>query len=299
MCASSCAPSRPTSLPAMRDGHDDAVFWRCLFALLGEEDDADPELAAARRPRVAAGSFGRPAAYWFVCLHARCRGGGLCLLDGKAALLGTMYMTVCAPHTATPNLARGAKVGSITVPAPRQPTFEKPSCCLYTLQPPACISIPGHAAFAVRAARSCVAQCHPERDWLPSAARRHARSLAAAAAVALCCFLACRSTDVAHRAWLRRCCRRPCCTTKPLPLPAFSARHAQVARGVRLFGFADIEEVREEKRSSNSRNKPSSAARQHAGLLRLSLPSCTAPHRRCRTKVPCNTQTRQPPPHLP
>ena len=30
------------------EGHDDAV-WRCLLALLGEKDDADPEVAAASR----------------------------------------------------------------------------------------------------------------------------------------------------------------------------------------------------------------------------------------------------------
>ncbi|OLP84018.1 hypothetical protein AK812_SmicGene35141 [Symbiodinium microadriaticum] len=48
--------------------------------------------------------------------------------DGKAALLGTMCITVFAPRNATClNLARG------------------------------------HAAFAVRAARSCMARCHPER----------------------------------------------------------------------------------------------------------------------------------------
>ena len=44
----SCAPSRPTSLPALRMAHDDAV-WRCLFALLGEETNVDLEVAAARR----------------------------------------------------------------------------------------------------------------------------------------------------------------------------------------------------------------------------------------------------------
>ena len=52
-------------------------------------------------------------------------------LDGKAALLGTMYITVCAPRNATClNLARGAKVGSITVPAPALPTFARPGCYL-------------------------------------------------------------------------------------------------------------------------------------------------------------------------
>ena len=39
---------------------------------------------------------------------------------------------------------------------------------------------PGHTAFAVRAACSRVAQCHPERGWLRSAARPHAHSFAAA-----------------------------------------------------------------------------------------------------------------------
>ena len=45
MLITSSAPSCPTSLPA---GPDDAV-WQCLLALLGEEDAADPEVAAARR----------------------------------------------------------------------------------------------------------------------------------------------------------------------------------------------------------------------------------------------------------
>ena len=49
-------------------------------------------------------------------------------LDGKAAHLGTMYITVCAPRNATClNLGRRAKVGSITVPAPALPTFARPS----------------------------------------------------------------------------------------------------------------------------------------------------------------------------
>ena len=53
-------------------GQDDAV-WRCLLALLGE-DDADPELAAARRLALLPARLGRlglqcaertaPAAYW-------------------------------------------------------------------------------------------------------------------------------------------------------------------------------------------------------------------------------------------
>ena len=62
---------------------------------------------------------------------------------------------------------------------------------------------PGHATFAVRAARSRVAQCHPERGWLRSAARPHAHSTAAAAAVAP----AGRSTQMWHaRSRLRRRC---------------------------------------------------------------------------------------------
>ena len=53
-------------------GHDDAV-WRCLLALLGEEDDADPEVAAARRLAMLPARLGglglqcaerTPAAYW-------------------------------------------------------------------------------------------------------------------------------------------------------------------------------------------------------------------------------------------
>ena len=56
-------------------GHDDAV-WRCLLALLGEEDDADPEVAAARRLAIAAGSFGRPG-------PAVCRAYRPCSLLGR------------------------------------------------------------------------------------------------------------------------------------------------------------------------------------------------------------------------
>ena len=63
---------------------------------------------------------------------------------------------------------------------------------LYPLSP--ATPCPGHAAFAVRAARSRVAQCHPERGWLHSAARPHAHSIAAAAAVAP----AGRSTQIWH-----------------------------------------------------------------------------------------------------
>ena len=60
-------------------GHDDAV-WRCLLALLGEEDDADPDVAAARRLALLparSGGLGlqcaartAPAAYWaaWACL---------------------------------------------------------------------------------------------------------------------------------------------------------------------------------------------------------------------------------------
>ena len=40
---------------------------------------------------------------------------------------------------------------------------------------------------------------------------------------------------------------RTCCTTQLLPPPVFWARSAQVARGVGLFGFADMDAVREEK----------------------------------------------------
>ena len=53
MCASPRADHLLRTLPpslsaSYARGHDDAV-WRCLLALLGEEDDADPEVAAARR----------------------------------------------------------------------------------------------------------------------------------------------------------------------------------------------------------------------------------------------------------
>jgi len=53
MCASPRADHLLRTLPpdlsaSYARGHDDAV-WRCLLALLGEEDDADPEVADARR----------------------------------------------------------------------------------------------------------------------------------------------------------------------------------------------------------------------------------------------------------
>ena len=62
MCASPRADHLLRTLPpdlsaSYARGHDDAV-WRCLLALLGEEDDVDPEVAAARR-RNAALAFGR------------------------------------------------------------------------------------------------------------------------------------------------------------------------------------------------------------------------------------------------
>ena len=127
------------------------------------------------------------------CLRASAEAG--CVLAGagwQGRPYCTMYIKVCAPRNATClNLAKGAKVGSITVPAPALPTFARPSCLSYTL-PPLC---PGHVAIAVRAARSCMAWCHPERGWLRSAARPHANSFAAAAAAALCLSL---HTGVAH-----------------------------------------------------------------------------------------------------
>ena len=53
MCASPCGDhilrTRPTCLPAMHVATYDDAVWRCLLALLGEEVDADPEVAAARR----------------------------------------------------------------------------------------------------------------------------------------------------------------------------------------------------------------------------------------------------------
>ena len=108
-------------------------------------------------------------------------------LDGKAALLGTMYITVCAPRNATClNLARGAKVGSITVPAPALPTFARPNCYLpcHPLPRPCCDRSPSRT------------QLHgsvPSRARLArSAARPHANSFAVAAAAAF----ACRSPQV-------------------------------------------------------------------------------------------------------
>ena len=78
MCASPRADHLLRTLPpslsaSYARGHDDAV-WRCLLALLGEEDDADPEVAAARRLALLparSGGLGlqcavrtAPAAYW-------------------------------------------------------------------------------------------------------------------------------------------------------------------------------------------------------------------------------------------
>ena len=78
MCASPRADHLLRTLPpdlsaSYARGHDDAV-WRCLLALLGEEDDADPEIAAARRLALLparSGGLGlqcaartAPAAYW-------------------------------------------------------------------------------------------------------------------------------------------------------------------------------------------------------------------------------------------
>ena len=167
-----CAPPPSLSVSYAR-GHDDAV-WRCLRALLGEEDDADPEVAAARRLALLparSGGLGlqcavrtAPAAYWAAwadalpvlrarrpdaaarclaelaagpaaaaaCLRAAAEAG--CVLDDAGWQGRPSYITVCAPRNATClNLARGAKVGSITVPAPALPTFARPP----TLPPPA------------------------------------------------------------------------------------------------------------------------------------------------------------------
>ena len=95
--------------------------------------------------------------------------------DGKAALFGTMYITVFA--LPEPGERRQVKVGSITVPAPALYPLSRDRAVTYLAT-----RCPGHAAFAVRAARSRVAQCHPERGWLRSAARPHSNSFAAAAA---------------------------------------------------------------------------------------------------------------------
>ena len=65
---------------------------------------------------------------------------------GEAARPGQMCTTVCAPRNATcPNLARGARDGSIMVPAPAQPTFARPSCCppCRPLHRPCCVRNPG------------------------------------------------------------------------------------------------------------------------------------------------------------
>ena len=78
MCASPRADHLLRTLPpdlsaSYARGHDDAV-WRCLLKLLGEEDDADPDVAAARRLALLPAQLGglglqcaertAPAAYW-------------------------------------------------------------------------------------------------------------------------------------------------------------------------------------------------------------------------------------------
>ena len=189
MCASPRADHLLRTLPpdlsaSYARGHDDAV-WRCLLALLGAEDDADPEVAARCCLLVREASAcsvprepplqltGPPGPTHCLCcaraaptpppgaspssLQVRLllppvwllplrRAACWMLLDGKAALLGTMYITVFAPRNATClNLARGAKVGSITVPAPALPTFARPSCYLpcRPLPRPCCVRSPG------------------------------------------------------------------------------------------------------------------------------------------------------------
>ena len=154
MCASPRADhilrTLPTSPPAMRVATT-MPSWRCLLALPGEENDADPEVAAARRLAMLPARLGglglqcaertAPAAFTGPPGPTHCpscaRAAPTLLPaasqnslpkrlavrskvpDGRAALiLGTMYTTAVAPHNATfLNLARGARDGSTMVPA--------------------------------------------------------------------------------------------------------------------------------------------------------------------------------------
>ena len=192
MCASPRADHLLRTLPpslsaSYARGHDDAV-WRCLLALLGEEGDADPEVAAARRLALLPARLGglglqcavrtAPAAYWAAWADA------LPVLRARRPDAAARCLAELA--------AGPAAAAACLLSRDRAVTYFAAPC-------------PGHAAIAVWAARSCMARCHPERGWLRSAARPHANGFAAAAAAAF----ACRSTQVWRtRARLWRRCRR-------------------------------------------------------------------------------------------
>ena len=229
MCASPRADHLLRTLPpslsaSYARGHDDAV-WRCLLALLGEEDDADPEVAAARRLALLPARLGglglqcavrtAPAAYWAIWADAlpvlrahRPDAAARCLAElaagpaAAAACLRAAAEAGCVLDDAGwqgrpswHDVHNGVRPAQCDLPEPGERCqgwqhhgsracsthYSRERAVTYLATP-----CPGHAAIAVRAARSCMARCHPERGWLRSAARPHANNSFAAAAAAAC-----------------------------------------------------------------------------------------------------------------
>ena len=178
MCAAPCADHLLRTLPpdlsaSYARGHDDAV-WQCLRDLLGEPDDRDPEVAAARRLALLPARLGglglqcaervAPPAYWAAWADAlpvlrlrRPEAAARCLAELEA---GSASFALCLRAAAAAgahlthagwegrpewrtihdglrpaHLASGARAGSIAVLALVQPVFATPSCCRPSRRP--------------------------------------------------------------------------------------------------------------------------------------------------------------------